>query len=129
MSSSASEDGGNIKGAFMEPASSRESKLEFWKRHLDQLSASGLTQAAYCRKHGLKWYQLHYWRRKLSEAGEPGGRLRLVPLRPVSSVQSPSPEPIQANHIEVIHNGLTIRVRPGFDADCLQKTIKALSQI
>lgn len=41
------------------------SKHAFWQNHIEQFSASGLTQQAYCEQHDLKAHQLIYWRRKV----------------------------------------------------------------
>lgn len=114
---------------IMEPASSRESKIAFWKRHLDQLKVSGQTQAAYCREHGLKWYQLHYWRRKLSMTEAPAGQLRLVPLQPASPIQNVHCEPKENGQIELIHKGITIRITPDFDAGCLRQALRVITEL
>ena len=37
-----------------------------WESHIEQWKASGLSQAAYCRKHRLKAHRFYYWRRRLS---------------------------------------------------------------
>jgi hypothetical protein len=37
-----------------------------WENHIEQWKASGLSQAAYCRKHRLKAHRFYYWRRRLS---------------------------------------------------------------
>lgn len=37
-----------------------------WSQHLDAWRASGLSQNAYCQKHGLRPNQFTYWKRKLT---------------------------------------------------------------
>ena len=56
------------------------SKRETWKKHLEHQAVSGLTQAAYCQREGLKVTTFQYWKRRL--AGEPvrAKQLRFVPL-------------------------------------------------
>jgi hypothetical protein len=41
---------------------------EFWRSHLEGWQQSGLTQVAYCARHGLSIKSLHRWRRKEREA-------------------------------------------------------------
>ena len=59
----------------------------YWRRWLGKWERSGLTQAEFCRRHGLKHalscegaVNLGWWKRKL---GEPAGPLRPIPRRPI----------------------------------------------
>lgn len=46
-------------------------KHDFWKTHVEQWQQGGLSQSAYCRRHGLKANSFYYWRRRiLSPPGE-----------------------------------------------------------
>lgn len=40
----------------------------YWRRHLEAWRQSGLTQVAYCARHGLSIKSFHRWRRKEKEA-------------------------------------------------------------
>ncbi len=42
-------------------------RATFWRQHLKNFQASGLTRGAYCRQHGLKTHQLAY---QLDRAGK-----------------------------------------------------------
>lgn len=60
-----------------------EAKRKFWEDHVEQWQNSGSSVAAYCREHDLKWFQLHYWKKKFAnietaETSHP--KLRLVPI-------------------------------------------------
>jgi hypothetical protein len=48
---------------------------EFWIRHVRQWRTSGLTQAAYCRRHRMLKGTLGYWASVLKEAKAPKGQL------------------------------------------------------
>ena len=52
----------------------------YWQRWLGKWERSGLTQAEFCRRHGLKAVNFGWWKRKL---GEPAGPLRPIPRGPV----------------------------------------------
>jgi hypothetical protein len=46
-----------------------------WRRHVDAWRASGGTQTAYCKEHGLRSYSLSYWHLRFSgESGSSGTR-------------------------------------------------------
>ena len=49
-------------------------------RWLGKWERSGLTQAAFCRRHGLKAVNFAWWKRKLGELAEP---LRPIPQGPI----------------------------------------------
>ena len=49
----------------------KPAKHTFWQNHIEQLSASGLSQQAYCEQHDLKVHQLVYWRRKFLSKDQP----------------------------------------------------------
>lgn len=56
---------------------------EFWKRHVEAWSRSGLTQAAYCSKHGLTRKSFYRWRgiaKKAKSATASAPSLTLVPV-------------------------------------------------
>ena len=41
-------------------------RARYWRRQLDRWERSGLSQAAYCRRHGLKAVTFSWWKRKLA---------------------------------------------------------------
>ena len=43
-------------------------RARYWQRHLDRWERSGLSQAAFCRRHGLKPVTFSWWKRKLGTA-------------------------------------------------------------
>ena len=50
-------------------------KAQFWKQHCAAWQASGLSQAAYCKRHGLKLSNFAYWRTRSKK-----GQRKLMPL-------------------------------------------------
>ncbi len=48
----------------------------YWQRWLGKWERSGLTQAEFCRRHGLKAVNFAWWKRKLGKPTEP--------LRPIT---------------------------------------------
>jgi len=53
----------------------------FWQRHLDGWKRSGLTQVAYCARHGVSIKTFTRWRSKALKDGQDGpAALTLVPV-------------------------------------------------
>lgn len=44
-----------------------EEKREYWRQRMDEYKTSGLSQQAYCKKEGLCFSTLSYWRWKLNK--------------------------------------------------------------
>jgi hypothetical protein len=77
-------------------------KQRFWEHHIKQWQSSGLSQAAYCRKHQLSAHRFYYWRRRLPASQEPASFL------PVALSASPvQPHPTIRIHAP---NGFTIEI-------------------
>ncbi len=57
---------------------------EYWSRHVEEWRSGGLTQRAYCERHGLVYGTMNYWTRKLKPRGAGGEDQRLVELRAAS---------------------------------------------
>ena len=57
------------------PRCTMSERGRYWRRWLGKWKRSGLTQAEFCRRHGLKAGNFGWWKRKL---GEPAGPLPLV---------------------------------------------------
>jgi hypothetical protein len=78
-------------------------KRKFWENHIEQWEASGQSQRAYCRKHGLIVQRFYDWKRRITAADKSH-----VSFLPVALSDSPAPP-----HLSVrIHtpNGYTIEV-------------------
>ena len=94
---------------------------EHWKRHIEAWQASGLTQAAYCREHGLNANTFsarrHDWRRRASAA-----RAGVVPVRVVEPAPPPGSAP--AGALVLTHGAgrleLPATVSPGWVAELLR---------
>ena len=100
-----------------------EDRQQFWEGHVRRWQSSGKSLAAYCREHGLKYSQLNYYKKRgvpNDDARRPAGKLRLVPLKTVST----SPRPTHA--LKLSFDGMTIEVSGDFCMDSLSRLIKNL---
>jgi len=96
----------------------REDKCTFWQEQVSAWRASGLSQARFCRDHGLKVRDFGYWKRKLSLTSSAG----FVPLR----VRGQSASPSSPALCLVLESGLRIEVREGFSPGALRDLIHTL---
>ncbi len=99
---------------------------DHWKNHIEAWQASGLSQNAYCREHGLKSNQLCYWKRKLTTAKVDAGVVStasskaFVPLSVNTSASQPSQSlclrlpngcelsGIEAQHLPIVNQLLAV---------------------
>jgi hypothetical protein len=98
------------------------SNAAIWRRHLVAWRDSGLSQAAYCRRHGLSLACFGYWRGKLRSALSPSApsTQALVPIV-VSEVQRSD------DRLEVtLPNGLQACLPVGMEAARWMPMIRAL---
>lgn len=73
----------------------RQQSMEFWARHVAAMETSGLTRAAYCRRHGLNYGTLYGWWRRLRQGDatvSPVGQTGQA-LVPVMVATPPHPTP------------------------------------
>lgn len=94
------------------------SKSEFWTTHVVGWRGSGLSQAAYCRQHGLELKRFCYWRRTL------GPKLTSTSaVLPIVVAERPESD----ERIEVrLPNGLQVRVSMSANPTRLAPLIRLL---
>jgi transposase len=100
---------------------------KFWMTHVRTWERSELSQAAYCRQHGVKLKAFGYWKRKLTNKPDA-----------VSFVQLPSIEPHRPNGKPcsddrppfILHVGHAyhIELRDHFDSSGLKKLLRVLER-
>ena len=93
---------------------------EFWTRHVGQWRGSGLTQAAYCRRHRLLKGTLGYWASILKQPKAPGRHLVEVGRAEVKDREHRSP-------IELaVERRYLLRLWPGMDPGHLRDVLSVL---
>ncbi|MBA2237239.1 MAG: IS66 family insertion sequence element accessory protein TnpB [Lysobacter sp.] len=98
-------------------------KSLFWKPHLTGWRDSGLSQAAYCRQHGLSLKCFTYWRRTLGSTQGVVPAMTLPAVMPIVVAENPTSD----DRIEVrLPNGLQVLLSAGLDPARLVPTIRAL---
>ena len=102
-----------------------------WQQLVEGWPASGLTQAQYCRRHGISVASLHRWRehlrvdRTVDAAGAGAAQpARLVPVELLSDRRPglAGEAPLRL----VLAEDLRLEVAPGFDAATLHRVVELL---
>ena len=65
---------------------------EKWRRRIAEQRESGLSIAAYCRRHDLTQVSFHYWKRRLRDEPAKAGPARFLPVSVLDSAVSVSIE-------------------------------------
>jgi hypothetical protein len=125
-------------------------RAKYWQRMLTAWEGSGLTQAEFCRRRGLKAVTFAWWKRQLRGPGDRGGRSRRnrrgQKAGPASSSELPFVEvafpegtvqPIRAHgsagkyeaaYEVALPCGTSIRLPTDFDVERASQLIRAVTQ-
>ena len=96
---------------------------KFWRRHVDAWRGSGLSQKAYCERHGLVYGTMNYWKRKLQSPELEGSDQGLVELKTVGEASGVGERPA----IELVVTGrYLLRLWPGTRPEHLGEVLAVL---
>jgi hypothetical protein len=104
-----------------------EEKRRCWSNHIQCWQTSRLSQTEYCRRHGLKFHQFVYWRRKF--APKPTAAISLVRVPPAAIAGATGYGPYPAPLRVALAPDLVVEVGPGFDPPTLQQLVNALREL
>jgi hypothetical protein len=99
-----------------------QQKRNFWETHLQAWQASGVSQAGYCRKHGLSHKSFVYWKKRLVSA-RVSASLVEVPRYQSAPVLSPC-KPFRL----MLGNRYGIEIERGFDEQTLARLLRVLEE-
>ena len=104
-------------------------RARYWQRHLDRWERSGLSQAAFCRRHGLKAVTFGWWKRKLATGrthirrrGADAGRASSMARR-TDCVEGALTRAGMAAYEVVLSPGVVLRLPADFDPDRVSQLI------
>ncbi len=104
-------------------------RARYWQRHLDRWERSGLSQAAFCRRHGLKAVTFGWWKRKpatgrthIRRRGADAERASSVARR-TDFVEVAMTSAGMAAYEVVLSRGVVLRLPPDFDPDKVSQLI------
>ena len=103
-------------------SNTRQSRSEFWSRHIEKWNNSGLTQVEYCRLNDLNRFTFNYWKSKRNKE-ETFRPLLPVSVRPDTSSKTASfPSGISLS----FGDRFDVRLDVGFNGDTLSRLIDVL---
>ena len=105
-------------------------KAAYWSEHVTAWQRSGLSQGAYCRRHGLSQSSWGYWRKRLARSAdeEAAPCFAIVPVPLSASPQADmatTPEPMLVH----VGNAFRIEIRGDFAAPVLEKLVRTLTRL
>lgn len=103
---------------------SAQVKRNIWKHHLKSWNSSGLSQAAYCRRHDLKVYDFQYWKKRLKPPQEQNNSSRLLPVTLTDS--DPFEPKCDSSGISILINRYSVKIGVEFNQHTLSKLINML---
>ena len=111
---------------------------EHWQQHIAAWQASGITQADYCKKHGLVPHTFWYWKKKFSPMppSSAPAAVPVAPFIPLTIMEAPQADrmPDAAADPRVaaisVHVGCRYRIDllPGFDPATLRQALAILRE-
>lgn len=96
----------------------KDSKAEFWHKHIEAYKASGFSLAEYCELEELAKSTFSYWKRKLEEKEQKNHFVE---------VKIPEKSSVGLIHIR-LHRGTELGVAPGTDVRYVGELVKALEK-
>jgi hypothetical protein len=118
-------------------------RAAYWQRLLAEWARSGLSQAEFCRRRGLKAVNLAWWKRRLraTEGADGGHRERgagravrrgfvevALPRgsASIAALRAPSSVPTSDGYELVLPGGVGLRLPDDFDAERVARLVRAL---
>lgn len=98
------------------------------RRVLGEWKRSGLSAESFARVRGVSPTRLSYWSKRLSNANanaNAGDEVKFVPV----SLRASSDMPEARGKIEIIRDGVTVRVREDLDAEHVARLVSALARM
>ena len=97
-------------------------RRQFWDDHLRAWQASGMSQAGYCRMHGLSDKSFLYWKKRVAAAGEAISLVEVPRFQPMAVPPSGRPRRL------VLGNRYGIEIERGFDEQTLDRLLRVLEE-
>lgn len=105
---------------------SPSSKVSFWRKHVDDWSGSGISQADYCRRSGISLSTFQYWKRRLGrQVGVEERSIVAVPISAPSQLSPSNQKPLMLH----VDSGFRVEVGGDFDPVILKKLIVTLEEL
>ena len=98
------------------------SKIKFWKNHIEKCHYQGLSRRAYAGENGIRIYTFDYWVRRIRKLES---TKELVLVNPKSYPDSTQIEPLEV----IVRDRYRIKVSSGFDREVFSDVIQSLERL
>lgn len=95
---------------------------------LAELEASGQSAIGFARSKGVSIQRIVYWKKQLSTPTGPTPEFVAVPLPSTPSVTNATSETRAGAEIEIVVDGISVRVREGHDVEQVARLVGALAR-
>ena len=107
-------------------AAGSAAKREYWQEQIQQWKNSGLSQAEFCRRNGLKPHQWWYWKKRLAHPTTPPVKFVRLDL---DRIVEPGSKALDSTPLRLVFgNGFHLEVHKGFDPGTLEQVIRTLQR-
>jgi hypothetical protein len=97
-----------------------QQRRKFWEDHFRAWQESGISQAGYCRKHGLSDKSFLYWKKKLAATRVSVSLVELPGIQAMPML--PACRPLRL----MLGNRYGIEIERGFDEETLERLLRVL---
>jgi len=97
-----------------------QQRRKFWEDHLRAWQESGMSQAGYCRRHGLSDKSFLYWKKRLAAARVTVSLVEVPAFQAMPML--PACQPLRL----MIGNRYGIEIERGFDEETLGRLLQVL---
>ncbi len=94
---------------------SKVDKASYWRRKIEEFKASGLSRAAFCRKHHIRAHNLYYWLNRQPSNDAAPRRFLAVAVDEARTVEAKSLPSIGVEMRITFPDGVTIDCPSGSD--------------
>ncbi len=104
-----------------------ESKVDFWRSHIENCLASSLSQRRYCLKHSLALSTFGYWKKKLQTTRQE--KIRFYPLTVQPAQQEKSGPLVSGLSLHFGNDKFRLDISEDFSVPALKKLITIFEQL
>ncbi len=105
---------------------------DYWKQQIHRWRHSGLSQAEFCRQHGLAEQQFSKWKTKLGTSRPPvkkqNSNASHIPPGPDRFVEVKLPDAVEPSYLITLANGRTLQIGHSYDARIVSELIAIMEQ-
>ena len=97
----------------------KEERITHWRAVVGKQTTSGMSAAAFCREHHIRFHQFYWWQRRFKRENSKDKRSGFLQLVPFSKSQ-------RSGICIRLNNGVFIEVEQGFDPLTLRSVIATI---